>query len=207
MTSDDLPMTSPTPKGVDRARLGAARSTLGVGGSIDATFQTWLSTCRALVDQRRTIDWQLADHIADGRRQFGEQLQFDMLSDALGLAPQRLKQAERVALAFPEHLRAADVPVEVHAYIAALPEDQRLEKLRQASREHWGEKQARAVMVQHRQQSAMFEDEDATARLATELFRAWNRMTVEAREYAWPLLERARKDGFGAIDEDEVTDA
>lgn len=170
-------------------------------------FHAWISTGRALVDQRRDIDWKLADHIAAGRAQFGDQLEFDILSEALGLEPKRLKEAERVALAFPEHLRAQDVPVEVHAYIASLPPDQRLEKLQQASREHWGTKEARAVVTRHKQQEAMFEDEDSTARLATELFRAWNRMPAEAREYAWPLLERARAAGFGAINEDEVADA
>jgi hypothetical protein len=169
-------------------------------------FLAWITDGRRLVDQRREIDWRLGDWLADGRQRFGEQAEFDFLADALGLEPKRLKEAERVALAFPEHLRAQDVPVEVHAYIAALPEDQRLEKLQQASREHWGTKEARAVVARHKQQEAMFEDEDSTARLATELFRAWNRMPAEAREYAWPLLERARAAGFGAINEDEVTE-
>lgn len=178
-----------------------------IAAETPAAFQTWLDTGRSLVDQRREIDWRLGDWLASGRQQFGEQAEFDFLAEALGLEPKRLKEAERVALAFPEHLRAQDVPVEVHAYIAALPEDQRLEKLQQASREHWGTKEARAVVTRHRQQTAMFEDEDSTARLATELFRAWNRMPVEAREYAWPLLERAHADRFGAINEDEVADA
>lgn len=168
-------------------------------------FHTWLETGRSLVDQRREIDWRLGDWLADGRKQFGDQAEFDFLADALGLAPQRLKQAERVALAFPEHLRAHDVPVEVHAYIAALPEEERLQTLQRASREHWGESQAKRVITLHRQQTAMFEDEDAETRQAVEIIRAWNRAPTESRRYFWELAKRA---DFGAIIEDEaVADA
>lgn len=171
-----------------------------------ADFSSWLETGKSLLHQRDELDWQLADWIADGRTQFGHQAEFDFLAEQLGIAPKRLKQAERLALAFPSHLRAQDVPVEVHAHIAGLPEAERLTTLQRASREHWDEDDARRVVTQHRQQAAMFEDEDTDARLATELFRVWNRMPVSAREYAWPLLQRARDGGFVAIVEDEVGD-
>ena len=56
-------------------------------------------------------------------------------------------------------------------------------------------------MTEHRQQAAMFEDEDQETRLAVEIIRAWNRAPAESRRYFWDLAQRAQ---FGAINEDEA---
>src|ERR1051326_7770474 len=113
-----------------------------VEAAVVPAFDTWIQTGRDLVQRRKEIDWQLGDWLAEGRQTFGDQAQFDFLADSLGLAPKRLKDAEKLAKAFPAHLRAKDVPVEVHARIAALPEAERVEVLQRAAREHWDEKRA-----------------------------------------------------------------
>ena len=172
------------------------------------TFDSWIDQGRDLAAQRRNVDWAIADWLATGQQQFGNQLEFGILSERLGIDPKRLKQAEKIAIAFPEHLRAGDVPFEVHAYVAALPEEQRLSTLQRASREHWGEREAKRAVTEHKQQVAMFEDEDTEARWATEMWRCWNRApSPDAREYAYELIRRSAENGFGVINEDEVDDA
>ncbi|MBB5709322.1 hypothetical protein [Sphingomonas xinjiangensis] len=168
-------------------------------------FDSWIEQGRTLAAQRRELDWQIGDWLAEGQEKFGDQLELGLLSERLGIDPKRLKQAEKVATAFPEHMRAEGVPFEVHAYIAALPADRRLPVLKQASDEHWGEREVKRVVTQHRQLTAAFIDDDPE-RLATEMFRCWNRMPVDVREYAWELLERAKRAGFAAINEDDVGD-
>lgn len=177
-----------------------------VEAAVVPAFENWVAECRALVDERKAIDWRLADHIAAGRQTFGHQAGFDFLADSLGLAPKRLKDAEKRAKAFPAHLRAKDVPVEVHARIAALPESERVEVLQRASREHCDEKRAQTEVTQHKAQAAMFEDNDPE-RLATLIYRAWNNAGPEIREHAWPILEAAANNGFGIADEEVVIDA
>jgi hypothetical protein len=126
--------------------------------------------------------------------------------DGLPIEPRHIREAGKVAAAFPPHLRAPDVSYEVHACIAKLPVEMHQETLARASQENWTVKRARQIVTQHRQASAVFEDEDFTSRLATEVFRAWNRATPDAREYAWPLLVAAERAGFTIIDEDKAGD-
>jgi hypothetical protein len=172
----------------------------------DTTLDAWVALGRTLLDRHRQHEWLLADWAAQGLNQFGGQAEFTALFETVG-EPKQLRLAARVAATFPPHLRAADVPFEVHKYIAQLPEERRLETLQKASTEHWGLKKARTELTTFRQQSAMFEDEDQETRLAVEIIRAWNRAPAESREYFWALAERAADNGFGAIDEDEVADA
>jgi hypothetical protein len=68
-----------------------------------------------------------------------------------------------------------------------------------AAAEGWGERQAKAAAVAHRQERAGFVDDDPEVTLAVHVMRAWNRATPEAREYFNGLREIA---GLGIIDED-----
>lgn len=170
----------------------------------DTTIDAWVTLGKTLFTKRRQTDWMLADWAASGVERFGHQEEFTALFEQVGAEPKQLRHAARVAATFPPHLRAADLPFEVHAYIAQLPEDRRLETLQKASTEHWGLKKARTELTTFKQQAAMFEDEDQETRLAVEIIRAWNRAPAESREYFWALAETAADTGFGAIDEDEV---
>lgn len=170
----------------------------------DLPFDEWLNLGRDLAAEERNLRWLIGDWCREGHTRFGEQARFDFLSEQLAIDTRQLKQAAKVAEAFPAHLRASDVPYEVHAYVAALPESQRMEALQRASRERWGVRQARQAITLHRQEAALFEDEDSETRLAVEIIRAWNRAPRESREYFWALAEAAN---LGAINEDEVTHA
>lgn len=167
------------------------------------TIDVWWSQCEDLFQQRRQLDWMIADWVAAGAERYGAQACFDFAAEKLSLDPKELRSSVKVAGAFPPSHRAADVPFEVHAYIAQLPQERRLETLQRASAEHWGVKQVREVVVTHRQEAAMFEDEDRETRLAVEIIRAWNRAPVESRRYFWELAAKA---DFDAIVEDEAVD-
>lgn len=172
----------------------------------DATIDDWWTQGESLFTQRRQIDWMLADWVSGGVQKFGEQVCFDFAADRLAIEPKQLRNSAKVASAFPPSMRAADVPFEVHAYLAQLPEDRRLETLQRASTEHWGAKKAREIVTAHRQQSAMFEDEDPE-RLATLIYRAWNNATPDVREIAFTLIQAAADRGFTLIDEEALIDA
>lgn len=169
--------------------------------TIITTFDAWVTTGRDLLTQRTTIDWQLADWIAEGREQFGDQAGFDFLAGELGIAPKLLRNAAKTAEAFPPARRSTALPFEVHASLALLPPGDRLPTLAKAATEHWGERQAKAAVIEHRHATAVFEDEDSETRLAVEIIRAWNRAPVESRQYAYALMNGRT---FAAIDEDQV---
>jgi len=167
----------------------------------DIQMDDWLSLGRDLYAQRRSLDWMLADWIHTGVERFGDQAELSLIGGTLGVDPKALRQAARIATAFPPHMRAKDVPYEVHAYIGHLPAEQRLETLQRASKEHWTPKDARDEVTTFRHQAAMFEDEDCETRLAVEIIRAWNRAPAESRRYFWALAERS---DFGAINEEQA---
>jgi hypothetical protein len=170
------------------------------------TLPDWLDLGRDLFGQRRQIDWMLADWAAAGVEKFGRQADFTALFEQVGAEPKQIRNAARVAVSFPPHMRAADLPFEVHAYIAQLPEDRRLETLRKASVEHWGSKRAKEAVTAHRSQAAMFEDEDPE-RWATLIYRAWNNASQTVREHAWELLSQSAANGFIIIDEEQISHA
>lgn len=172
----------------------------------DTTIAQWVDLGRDLFAQRRSTDWMLADWAAAGVEKFGRQPEFVALFEQVGAEPKEFRLAARVAATFPPHLRASDLPFEVHAYISQLPEERRLETLRKASTEHWGSKRAKEAVTEHRAQAAMFEDDDPE-RWATLIYRAWNNATPEVREHAWTLLQHSAANGFTIIDEEQVTDA
>lgn len=174
--------------------------------TVSSPVQEWLDRGRGLVAARELADWRLADWIAEGRQQFGEQLQFDMLEAELGLDRKQLRAASRIAEAFPIHKRAAGVSFDVHRHIAQLPEPMRLETLQRASVEHWTPKKATTVVTEYRRQQAMFEDHDPE-RLATLIYRAWNNASPETRRLAFALIEVAAANNFGLIDEEVAHNA
>ena len=172
-----------------------------------ASFDDWWKVGTDLFTQRRAIDWMCADWLAQGVEKFGEQACFEFATEKLALDRKEMRETAKVAAAFPPALRAPDVSFKVHSYIAQLPEERRLSTLKRASDEHWGARDVKRVVIEHRHQTAMFVDEDAEARFGALILRAWNNAPKEAREYAWPLIQKAVRDGFTVADEDEAIDA
>jgi hypothetical protein len=168
-----------------------------------ATLDQWVAKGRALVEQRRDIDWRLADWMAEGKNAGHlSQAKFDFLSENLGLAPKRLKDALKAATVFPPALRDSTLSVEHHAAVASLPKDEALPLLKRAAKEHLSVNECREVVTQHRYQTGQrFDDEDTDSTLCTLIVRAWNRATPEARA---SFMELARPAKLGIIDEDEA---
>ena len=164
----------------------------------DPQLARWSDTARAALVERDAATWRLADVIADGRRDRGK-CSVTALAASLNITAHRLRDLARVADAFPPDRRAAVVPFDVHAHLARLDEAERFDTLATATAEGWGEKQARAVATQHRQEAAGFDDEDLETRQGVALARLWNRSCPDARAYFAALAEGA---GTGIIDED-----
>lgn len=165
----------------------------------------WVEKGRSLVAQRLDVDWAIADWMAEGKEAGHlSQAKFDFLSDNLGLAPKRLKDALKAATNFPPALRDTRLSVEHHAAVASLPKDEALPLLKRASSEHLQVQDLREAVTQRRYETgALFDDEDTDTTLCTLIVRAWNRATPDARE---SFMELAKAVKFGIIDEDEVQD-
>lgn len=168
----------------------------------------WIDRGITLAEKRRAVDWAIADWMIEGRHAgYLTQTSFDFLGDKLGLAPRRLKDAIKAAEKFPPSLRATDLSVEFHVVAASLPPEEAMPLLKRASAEHLSINDCRAVVQQRRYETGVrFDDDDADTTLATLILRAWNRATPAAREIAYEQLLIAAENGFGIVDEDEVTD-
>lgn len=169
-----------------------------------ATLDAWVAKGRDLVSQRLDVDWKIADWMAEGKDAGHlSQAKFDFLSENLGLAPKRLKDALKAATVFPPALRDSTLSVEHHAAVASLPKDEALPLLKRAAREHLSVNECREVVTQHRYNTGQrFDDEDTDSTLCTHIVRAWNRATPEARADFADLVKAVRFEGI--IDEDEV---
>jgi len=163
----------------------------------------WIERGKALASQRRDVDWALADWLAEGKTAgYLTQSGFDFLSDNLGLAPKRIKDALKAAATFPPALRDPTLSVEHHAAVASLPQDEALPLLKRASTEHLPVNAIREAVTQYRYRTgAIFDDDDTDCTLCTLIVRAWNRATPEARKMFMQLATPAHN---GIIDEDEV---
>jgi hypothetical protein len=175
-----------------------------IGGAVPPEFSAWVKAGRALMEDKRAIDWRVADWLRDGDQRFHDQPQLLAFHEALAIEGKDARVAIRTAEAFPPALRAADVSFEVHRYLAALPDDRRLEALQTARRERWGSTAARAAVTEHRQSTMMLPELDPE-REGEEIVRAWNRCQPTGRRFAWELIARAAKQGCAMIDQEEVS--
>jgi hypothetical protein len=166
-----------------------------------ATIDNWLATGHAMLAERDAALWRFADWIAEGRRTLGRDAGVEPVAKHLAITAHKLRTLAKIATAFPPEKRDLRVSFDVHAHLSSVPEDDRGSKLATAAAEGWGEREAKAIAVAHRQERAVFVDEDTETRLAVEIARAWNRAPPEARTYFMALAETA---GAGLIDEDRV---
>lgn len=162
-------------------------------------IDAWIAAGRALIAERDAAQWRLADWIVTGRQDLGRAGGVPSAAERLNITAHKLRSLAMVATAFPPDCRDARLGFDVHAHLAGLPVDRRVDAQARAVAEGWGERQARAAAVEDRQERAVFVDDDAETRMAVEMMRAWNRAIPESRSYFMALAERA---GSAAIDED-----
>lgn len=169
-----------------------------------ATFAEWVQTMLELFQHRRKTEWEIADGLRIGRERFGDEPQMQMFIEQAGIDRKQVDEMAKVARLIPPTWRSDAVSFEVCRHIAKIDDEQTRQRLlKKAVDEHWNTKAAHHAIVEHKVATGqLFEDDDAISRFATEIFRQWNRMPVEAREYAFPLIEIAAASGFGPIDED-----
>lgn len=162
-------------------------------------FASWLERGRSLLSARERADWNLADWLAEGREQFGNQAAFDFLGDELGIAPKRLKAAVKTVELFPPHLRDGTLTFHHHEAVSSLPSSEAMAILKIASEQHLDERETRVAAVQRRAEisPSLLPDEDWAQAEMLALQRAWNRARPEVRV---EFLDMANDAGGGVID-------
>ena len=170
----------------------------------EETIADWADRMRRLILDKRNVEWEIADTLELGREKFGDDPQMQLFLEAIGYDQKRAIADAKVAKLIPAAWRTDKISFEVCKHIAKVEDAElRQRMLKQAEAEHWNERAAHHAVVQHKVETGqLFEDDDAVSRFATEFFRLWNRMPLDAREYAFPLIEIAAASGFGPIDED-----
>lgn len=170
----------------------------------DIAFPEWLDLGKDLFTRHRNIEWMLADWLRVGTERFHDEAQFNLFLGEIGVDPKRAIADAKVAKLIPAAWRTDKISFEVCKHIAKVEDPElRQRMIKQAEAEHWNERAAHHAVVEHKVATGqLFEDDDAVSRFATEIIRQWNRMPIDAREYAFPLIEMAAASGFGPIDED-----
>lgn len=169
-------------------------------------FQQWVDLGRDLFTRHRQTEWMLADWLNVGTDKFRDEAQMSIFLEEIGVDQKRALADAKVARLIPPTWRSDKVSFDVCKQISKIDDEPtRLRMLKQAVDEHWNEKQAHHHVVEHKYETgALFDDDDPTPRLATEIIRMWNRLPLEAREYAWPLIEMSAASDFAPIDEDQA---
>jgi hypothetical protein len=164
----------------------------------DLAFEDWVSLGRDLANQRRNVDWMLGDWLAQGRERFADQIQFDFLADALGIAPKRLRTAAEVAQHFPPAARDETLSIEHHAHVAALPSTEALTILKKAKEQHLTPEETRIEAVKCRAiiEPPLIRDDPEYDQLIA-ISRAWNRANASVREQ---FMDLANEANLGVID-------
>lgn len=172
----------------------------------DIEFPQWVNLGRDLFTRHRQTEWMIADWINVGADKFRDEAQMTIFLDEIGVDQKRALADAKVARLIPATWRSDKVSFDVCKQIAKIDDEPtRQRMLKQAVDERWNEKQAHHHIIEHKYESgALFEDDDSTPRLATEIVRMWNRVPVEVREYVHPLIEAAAVNGFTPIDEDQA---
>jgi len=161
----------------------------------NAALAAWLDTGKALIAQKRELDWQFADWIATGKREgYAAQIGFDFLAENLGLAPKRLKLAAVASERFPTHMRDTSLSLDHHIGAAAAPDAQALDLLKQARQKKWTPEQlaveAKRAKAATADAPSAFALPDDSAMLES-FIRHWNRLPRAVREEAAELIVEA----------------
>lgn len=158
-------------------------------------------TVRTTLAARDAAQWTWADLIARLRRELPSEGTISRLAVDLNMPRQKLAALVRVSAAFPPDHRDVRLSFDTYARLAGLPAELRPAAVAQALAEGWGERQAHAAVLAHRQTTGAADDDDPETRMAAQIMRAWNRAPAEARGYFAALAEGA---GTGIIDDEVI---
>lgn len=177
---------------------GERHSTLAIPA--DASFDDWLNTGRQLARMHRHLGFMVGDWVNHGREHFPEQITLAL--ELADIDERYAVKASHVSRMFPPASRAHSLSFDHHRAVIKLPPPERLEVLAQADKQHWKIADIREEVVKRRYEAgSLFDDEDIHSNLCSQVVRAWNRATTEARELFMTLATAA---DLGVIDEDEV---
>lgn len=158
------------------------------------TFDIWLAQGRDLLTRRNSIEWELADWLDTGREQFVDQAGFDFLSDALGIAPKKLKTAASIAKAFPPALRDTTLTFDHYEAVHSLPTTEALSVLKDAKARQLDDRETRQEALKRKTQiqPALLSDDDWQHERRMALQHAWNRADPETRDYCLEAFNEAK---------------
>jgi hypothetical protein len=166
----------------------------------DPALIDWLNVGKSLLARRTETEWALADWLASGREQFGNQAAFDFLGDELGIAPKQLRSAANTAVLFPPSLRASGLTFEHHESVVGLPINDALAVLKKAQNDKLDDRETRVEAVRRKAEIApsMLPDEDWEQVELMTLTRAWNRARSSVRIEFLELAEEAKGEDIDA---------
>lgn len=172
-------------------------SALALNLPTDLALPDWRAFGDKLRSTRFTIDWMIGDWIAHGRAHFPDQAEpviADLFPDA-----REARRVEKVAKAFPAHLRNTALTFEHHAKVADMPVQEALPLLKAASDEKWTPAQTRIQAMLRKVETGQVlpreDDPEDDALLAC--VRAWNRAPKSVRE---EFAEMVADSDFGIIE-------
>jgi len=186
--------------------VAVSESAIGLNLPDDTTFEAWCHLGHSLASNQRRSHWLIADWAKFGRDHF--QHKFPFMAEQLSIDVRKLGEMAKTAANYPEGIRADNVSFEVHQKLGSIEPEARLPMLKQASLERWTTKVASHHIIEHKKAQGALWDEDSeeqAERLATELWRMWNRLpTPRWRSYAYDLIQASAESGFGVINEGEA---
>ncbi len=163
------------------------------------TFDKWLDEGRGLGKAKQHLGFMIGDWVHRGREQFPDQI--EMALEQTGLDRRFIRKAERVALAFPPHMRSTKLSFEDHQEVLSLPEQERLPLLQKAESAGWRNRQIKDAAIQKRYEIGDdFRDEDRDWYLYLEWKRCFNRLTDGAKKLAVEAMQAMTENGQDEIE-------
>ncbi|MES2783582.1 MAG: hypothetical protein V4657_12370 [Pseudomonadota bacterium] len=150
-------------------------------------FKEWLETGRGLYEQRKALDWQCADWLAEGQQKFPEQMALVLPMLATDPIEQKqLTRSAKIAASIPVAQRCTALTFDHHRHVADLPVEERLVLLGRAQSENLSARAMRIIALERKAALGVgnteFEDDDWEYHELMAIVRAWNRARPDARQ-------------------------
>lgn len=109
------------------------------------TFDEWLQVGEQLHAMDRSVLWWLGDWLIYGEQTYAQR--FSKALELTGYSRERLREAQKVAAAFPPPERSARISWDHHKVAASLPRERRVEAIRTAEAQGWEVRDLRAEVA------------------------------------------------------------
>jgi hypothetical protein len=109
------------------------------------TFDDWMKVGEQLHACDASVLWWIGDWLLYGENTYAER--FAKAIQLTGYTQDRLKEARRVAAAFPREERSEEAAWELHRVAANLPREVRVEAVREAAAKHWSIREFKAEVA------------------------------------------------------------